>query len=456
MRERLRRPWPLYVRVLGGVAVGVGLGLAFGSRPIAFGLRNQSLGEVGMLVIRVLKTLATPLILLAVLDALLRTRIPGRKGVAMVGISLVNALVAVAIGLAIAHLLHSGNGRFAEVLTAPAQVAGGAPDARTPIAPGAPAPTLDPLKNLASYVPENLVDPFRTNSVIAVVLVSLALGLALRATSERGSEEARRGVAIVASVVHAGLQACTRMLGWVVEIVPIAVAGVIAGVVGRSGAGVLGSLGAFLGTVLLGLVVHGLLYYSLVLWLVARASPLRFWRGAADAVTTALSCGSSLATLPVTMRCLGAMRISTSSARLAACVGTNLNHDGIILYEAAATLFVVQALGAPLSLGGELGIALASVMAGIGIAGVPEAGLITLPLVLGAAGIPTATAALIVPLLLPVDWIIGRFRAATNVASDMTVATLLDRFFSEPAPETSSLPRDPVTAHAPTARDTGP
>ena len=66
-------------------------------------------------------------------------------------------------------------------------------------------------------------------------------------------------------------------------------------------------------------------------------------------------------------------------------------------------------------------------MAGIGIAGVPEAGLITLPLVLGVTGLPDSVALTIIPLILPVDWIIGRLRAATNVISDMTVATLLDR-----------------------------
>jgi DAACS family dicarboxylate/amino acid:cation (Na+ or H+) symporter len=86
-----------------------------------------------------------------------------------------------------------------------------------------------------------------------------------------------------------------------------------------------------------------------------------------------------------------------------------------------------------LSVGAELGVALAAVLAGIGIAGVPEAGLITLPLVFAAAGIPAAIAPVVVPLVLPVDWVIGRFRAATNVASDMTVAVLLDRFVPDPA-----------------------
>jgi DAACS family dicarboxylate/amino acid:cation (Na+ or H+) symporter len=106
-----------------------------------------------------------------------------------------------------------------------------------------------------------------------------------------------------------------------------------------------------------------------------------------------------------------------------------LNHDGIILYEASATLFVAHALGMDLSLGAQLSVAVAAVLAGIGIAGVPEAGLITLPLVFAAGGLPASVAPIVIPLVLPVDWVIGRFRAATNVASDMTVAMLLDRIF---------------------------
>jgi DAACS family dicarboxylate/amino acid:cation (Na+ or H+) symporter len=418
-----KRSLPFYIRVLVGVAAGVALGVAFGTRPVVLGMGTQSLGDLGMLVIRVLKTLATPLILFAVLDALLRTQIPRKKGVALVALGLLNAAVAVGIGLGIANLLHSGDGRFVAVLAEPAKE--GAPT--TPAPP--PGATLDPLKNLTGYIPENLVEPFRTNSVITIVLLAILVGLALRATKERGSDEARAGVLVIESAMHGALHACTRMLEWIVQVVPFAVAGVVASVVGKSGLEVAGSLGAFLGTVLLGLVAHAVIYYGVLLFVVGRTSPLAFWKKAVDPVTTALSCGSSLATLPVTLRTLEKMGVSTSSARLAAVVGTNLNHDGIILYEASATIFIAQAIGMHLSLGDQIGVALAAVMAGIGIAGVPEAGLITLPLVLGAGGIPAATASLVVPLILPVDWIIGRFRAATNVTSDMTVATLLDRFF---------------------------
>jgi len=423
-----RKPWPLYVRVLAGVAAGVLVGEACGTRPVISGVGTEALGVLGLLVIRVLKALATPLIFFAVLDALLRTRVPRAKGIALLAISTVNALVAVGIGLGLAHLLHSGTGAFARVLAGAER------------SPG-PARSGGGLKALASIVPESIVEPFRSNSVIAVVMLALLVGLALRRTRERGSEDERRGIAVLSAGIHAALRACTRLLEWVIETLPFAVAGVIASLVGKDGLSVFTSLGAFLGTVILGLALHVIVYYALLLRVVGKVSPWRFWRGGADAVVTALSCGSSLATLPVTLRCLEEMRVSTSSARLAACVGTNLNHDGIILYEAAATLFVAQALGMHLSLGSQLGVAVAAVMAGIGIAGVPEAGLITMPLVFAAGGIPASIAPIVVPLILPVDWLLGRCRAATNVVSDMTVATLLERV----APDAE----EPVTAAAP-------
>ncbi len=163
-------------------------------------------------------------------------------------------------------------------------------------------------------------------------------------------------------------------------------------------------------------------------WLVGGKSPRVYLGRGADAILTGLSCNSSLATIPITLRCLTEkMGVSEESARLAACVGTNLNNDGITLYEAMAALFLAQAYGFDLTLGQQAIVVLASLMAGMGVAGVPEAGLIVLPLVLAAAGLPEQLIVVAIPLILPVDWIIARARSGVNVMSDMLVAILLDR-----------------------------
>jgi DAACS family dicarboxylate/amino acid:cation (Na+ or H+) symporter len=144
----------------------------------------------------------------------------------------------------------------------------------------------------------------------------------------------------------------------------------------------------------------------------------RFVEVAKKPVVYAFGTNSSLATLPLTLDALDSLEISKSSSRLGACIGTNLNNDGIVLYEAMAVLFVAQAFGLELSFGQQIMAALMSLVAAIGVAGVPEAGVVSLSLVLTAVGLPLE----IVPLLLTVDWIVARMRSITNVLSDMTVS----------------------------------
>ena len=179
----------------------------------------------------------------------------------------------------------------------------------------------------------------------------------------------------------------------------------------------------YLGVALLGLALQVLVVYQAWIVFVARDSLTRFWRGARDAVVYAIGASSSLATLPVTLNCINRLGISPASGRLAACVGTNFNNDGILLYEAMAVLFVAQVHGIDMSLQSQISAALACVVAGVGIAGIPDAGLISLALVLATVGLPVE----ILPLLLTVDWILSRARAATNVISDILVALLLDK-----------------------------
>jgi Na+/H+-dicarboxylate symporter len=139
------------------------------------------------------------------------------------------------------------------------------------------------------------------------------------------------------------------------------------------------------------------------------------------------------------------MGVSPQSARLAACVGTNLNNDGILLYEAMAVLFVAQAIGIPLSFPEQMLVAASCVIAGIGISGVPDAGLISLLIVLKTVKLPEESVNAIVPFLLSVDWILGRCRSTTNVASDMLVAVLLDKLSPpEPMAKTEFLPELPL------------
>lgn len=425
-------PLPLYAQVLIAVAGGAALGLLFGQEPYLGGLRNEQLGRLGLLLVALLKTLAIPLIFFAILDAIIRTSLPLRQGAKLLGICLVNVTVAMAIGLALMNSWQPGLQWLGHV------------DELLHLLPGAtpapqPAPTAHPLADLLAYIPRTIAEPFSTNNIIGVVLLALGLGAALRRARgrSRGTGGAVERTVRVVEVVYEWL---VWLLGWIILAVPAAVFGVVAQVVGRSGVGVFSVLWIFLAAMLAGLAVHALLYYPLAAWLVGRKPPALYLGQGADAITTAISCNSSLATVPVTLRCLHRMQVSAQSARLAACVGTNLNNDGITLYEAMAALFLAQALGYDLPVAKQIVIVLASIIAGAGVAGIPEAGMIVLPLVLTAAGLPEPVILAAIPIILTVDWIIARARSGVNVMSDMLVAILLDAGRARPSAEPSAIP----------------
>ena len=424
--EQPKRRVPLYVRVLSGVVAGILLGLVFGERKYLLGsVGNAELGRLGLLVVKLLKALAVPLVFFAILDAFVKTDISLRKGARLVLICAVNATVALGIGLSIMNGFSPGRhlaGTLSE-LHRPGDVSS---DSAQELLAASKKGSLGFLDNLSAYVPRSLVDPFSENSVITVVLLGLLAGVALRRARARSAEGTGPAISVVEQGIGAVYAILVEALDIVVGIVPIAVLGVVADVVGKAGLRVFQSIWVFLFTVLAAMALHSLVYYPLVAWLVGGKRPRVYLGIGADAILTGLSTNSSLATVPVTLKALDRMGVSPASARLAACIGTNLNNDGILLYEAITAVFLTQAAGMTLGFGEEVTIGLASVMAAAGIAGIPEAGLVVLPLVLTAAGLPDALIATAIPLVMTVDWFIARCRSGVNVMSDMLVAVLLD------------------------------
>lgn len=387
-------------RLLAGIAIGIGLGLVLKERA-------EILGELGTLIVRALKTLATPLVFVAIVDSFCRAEIPARKGLLLLLICSVNAAVAGVVAMLLSSLIAPGKHVRVEDV---GQLFGAAPHEN--------APKMDVLGTVKGLVPESVVDPLLKNNVLAVVLLAIIVGIALRRMRREGHGEA------IARIVDDAFRLLTTILEWLIQVVPLAVLGVVAKVVGTTGFSVFAALGLLVLTVATGLVVHVFGYYGWVAVAIARVPWMRFFRAALEPIVTALGTGSSMATLPVTLRTLEhKLRVSHESARLAACVGTNFNNDGIMLYEVVAALFVADLAGIHLTWAGKISLCVTSALAAAGIAGVPEAGLITLSLVLSSVGLPLGA----LPVLLTVDWFLGRLRAATNVSSDLLVAATLDR-----------------------------
>lgn len=198
----------------------------------------------------------------------------------------------------------------------------------------------------------------------------------------------------------------------------------------------------YMTTVLSGLAVHALFTLPLLLFLFTRRSPAKFITQMSQAVLTAFSTASSTATLPVSMECAEKNAdVSKRSAEFVLPLGATINMDGTALYEAAAAIFIAQAY-AIIDPTFELGmlqqatIAVTATLAAIGAAGIPEAGLVTLLIVLNAVGLPLE----LIGLVLPVDWLLDRFRTAVNVFGDAVGSAIVDQTFSkmdqvEAAPE---------------------
>jgi DAACS family dicarboxylate/amino acid:cation (Na+ or H+) symporter len=152
-------------------------------------------------------------------------------------------------------------------------------------------------------------------------------------------------------------------------------------------------------------------------------SPLKFLQGGSDALITAFSTASSTVTMPITFDVLQRkIGLRESSASLGALVGSNFNNDGTALYEAMSALFISQVLGQNLTLVQQVMVMLTSIVASVGAAGIPEAGLVTMTLVFSSVGLPTEYIAI----LITVDWFLDRCRTAINVMGDMTVSALVD------------------------------
>ena len=261
---------------------------------------------------------------------------------------------------------------------------------------------------------------------------------------------------IIFSIIFAGMlttmggrvHAITLMIGQIndalmsfilllMKIAPLGIFCLVAGRFGEAAAqgeflNELARTGWYFSTVVGGLALHGLVTLPLVYWIFTRKNPYRFIAQMSQAILTAFSTASSSATLPVTMECANLNAgVSKRSTEFVLPLGATINMDGTALYEAAAAIFIAQAIGMPLDFLQQLTIAVTATLAAIGAAGIPEAGLVTMLIVLNAVNLPVEY----VPLILSVDWLLDRFRTAVNCFGDSVGAAVVDSSFPNHAPE---------------------
>ena len=270
---------------------------------------------------------------------------------------------------------------------------------------------------------DNLIGAAAETNLLALIVFAIIFAGMLTTMGQR-----------VAAISQMIVQVNDALLSFILLLMRLAPVGIFCLVTARFGEAqaegnlivVLQQTGAYFLTVLAGLAVHALITLPLILWFFTRRNPFRFVYQMSQALLTAFSTASSTATLPVTMECaVTKAGVSKRSSEFVLPLGATINMDGTALYEAVAAIFIAQAIGFELSMTQQVVVAVTATLAAIGAAGIPEAGLVTLVIVLGAVGLPVEY----VGLILSVDWLLDRFRTTVNAFGDAIGSAVVERTF---------------------------
>lgn len=372
---------------------------------------------MGKLFINALKMLIIPLILSSMINGVTRLgdiRNLGRTGLITLVYYFVTTGIAVATGLMITKILPF------------------------PIAENPPANLeslngrdFSPVEIILSIIPENIIEAMAEMQILPVIVFSIFLGAMLSTMGEKSKP--------VTDFFQVMEEALMKMVHVIVLFSPIGIFGLVAGKMGDSGGGEallekLWDLRYYIRAVIAGLGVHSFLTLPVILLFFARRDPFRYIRGMTTALLTAFSTASSSATLPVTMDCAeNENKISNRSASFVLPLGATINMDGTALYEAVAVMYIAAMYGFQPGFAEQILILFTATLAAIGAAGIPEAGLVTMILVLQAVHLPAEG----IGLILAIDWFLDRIRTAVNVWGDAVGAAVVDRMTGETAGQDS-------------------
>lgn len=400
----------------------------------------------GELFLRLLKMIVVPLVFTSVLSGILGmgdVRKLGKPGAAAIGYYLATTVMAVIVGLCVVNIIRPGVGTVDEATLAEYQgvgvdspkqkmanalseITGMSEDEVGSVFEDLPHGETEPptigaiFKNLLlMLVTDNLFVAAANTELLPIIVFAVIFGAMLTTLGTR-----------VATLTELTEQANVALMQFVLLLMKVAPIGIFCLVASRFGEaraeGVfmqqLQQIGWYFLTVIVGLGIHAFGTLPLLFWFFRRENPYRYMVKMAKALLTAFSTASSSATLPVTMECVEEAGISRRSTEFVVPLGATINMDGTALYEAAAAIFIAQAIGFDLSFTQQVIIAVTATLAAIGAAGIPEAGLVTMLIVLNAVGLPVEY----VGLILSVDWLLDRFRTAVNTFGDSIGAAIVD------------------------------
>ncbi len=273
-------------------------------------------------------------------------------------------------------------------------------------------------------IPSNVFKAMVHTDILPLIFFSLLIGAALSMLGDIGKP--------VIAVISGLNEAVMKLVHWIMYVAPFGIFGLIAGRIGEA-QGFAGfwpelvAVGKYSATVVLGLGIHGAIALPILLLLLARRNPLNYFKGMATALLNAFSTASSSATLPLTMEGVENQNgVSRRTSSFVLPLGATINMDGTALYEAVAVMFIAQVYAISMDPAQQIVVVLTATLAAIGAAGIPEAGLVTMVIVLRAVDLPVEG----ITLILSIDWLLDRFRTTVNVWGDSIGAGVIEAYES--------------------------
>jgi len=407
----------LHWQILAALVLGIGAGLLWGEHAALGPLRPYAVYDfLGTTFLRALKMVIVPLITGSIISGVAGVGL-GRGLGRLFGKTFAwyvsTSLLAIVTGLVLVNLLQPG-------------LSGGQPvgpalglDAARPAVQAEleHKGAGDLVGILQRMIPDNPVGAAAEGQMLPLIFFCVLLGVAIA-----GLPTAQRDQ--LTGFFEAIFAAMMRVTGWVIAAAPVGIFGLMAKVTATAGFDALPPLLRYGGTVLAALVIHAAVTLPLLVRLVGRLPAHRHVRVMAPALLTAFSTRSSSATLPLTMdRIENGAGVSNRVTSFVLPLGATINMDGTALYECVAAMFIAQAYGIHLGFTSQFVVVLTALLASIGAAGIPAAGLVMMSIILDAVGLPLEGIALI----LAIDPLLDMCRTAVNVFSDSCGAVVVAR-----------------------------
>ncbi|XP_055355137.1 excitatory amino acid transporter-like [Paramacrobiotus metropolitanus] len=247
-------------------------------------------------------------------------------------------------------------------------------------------------------------------NILGVVVFTIVFGITISKAGPKAKP--------LADLFEAINEVTMRIVGLIMWIAPLGVTFLIAGQLleVKDLTAMISQLGMYFVTVVTGLLIHGIILLPLIFFIITRRNPYSFIAGAGKALITGFGTSSSSATLPVTIQCCEENnKVDTRVSRFVLPIGATINMDGTALYEAVAAIYVAQTQGQEISFAQIVAVSITATAAAIGAAGVPQAGLVTLVMVMEAVGLD----AKFVGAIMAVDWLLDRVRTTVNILGDV-------------------------------------